>query len=355
MSIYRRTLRYFRPYVVPSAGGVFFSLLAIGFNVLKPWPLAYIIDLLAGNAATHARLQHLTSGMSKVSIILWLCVALVVIQLLLGIVNLISNYLFIRVGLHALLRLRTELYAYLQSLSLKYHDTRRSADSSFRVAYDSQAIQTIYNKGFTSIFSSILLLIATLGIMFVNDWKLTLVSVVVMPVVAFVIHYYSSRIRQQSTTIQERESDLLTIAQEGLSSIRMVQAFGREDFEVRQFHSRASQSLQANLKLSLTSVQSALVVGTLMVLGTALVYYVGAVQVLNHHITLGVLTVFVSYIAALYQPLEQLTYTAWALEGATAGARRCFEVLDGEDDVADAPDAHTTEKSKGEIEFRNAA
>ncbi|MEO6846798.1 MAG: ABC transporter ATP-binding protein [Chthoniobacterales bacterium] len=355
MSIYRRTLRYFRPYVVPSAGGVFFSLLAIGFNVLKPWPFAYIIDILGGNAAVHVRLQQWTRGMDTVTVILWLCIAVVVIQLLLGIVNLISNYLFIRVGLHALLRLRTELYAYLQSLSLKYHDTRRSADSSFRVAYDSQAIQTIYNKGFTSVFASILLLVATLAIMLAKDWKLTLVSLVVMPPVGFVIHYYSSRIRQQSTTIQERESDMLTIAQEGLSSIRMVQAFGREDFEVRQFHTRASQSLQANLKLSLTSVQSALVVGTLMVLGTSLVYYVGAVQVLHHHISVGELYVFSAYILMLYQPLEQLTYTAWALEGATAGAKRCFEVLDGEDDVADAPDAHTTEKSKGEIEFRNAA
>ena len=81
-----------------------------------------------------------------------------------------TNYIFVKVGLQALLSLRTELYAYLQSLSLKFHDARRSADSSFRVAYDSQAIQTIYNKGFTNIFGSVITLIGTFFIMVRLDW-----------------------------------------------------------------------------------------------------------------------------------------------------------------------------------------
>ncbi|MEO6054473.1 MAG: ABC transporter ATP-binding protein [Chthoniobacterales bacterium] len=367
MSIYRRTLQYFRPYMLPSMGGVIFSLLAIGFNLLTPWPFRYIIDGILTPAtnpstlAAHATLARYFGSMSPSNIILWLCVSLVVIKLFWGIANLISNYLFINVGLQGLLRLRTELYAYLQSLPLKYHDTRRSADSSFRVAYDSQSIQTIYNKGFTGVFASIIFLVAAVVIMLLMDWKLTLVSLLVLPPVMMAIHYFSSRIRSQSTTIQERESDLLTIAQEGLSAIRMVQAFGREDFEVHQFHTRASQSLQANLKLSVTSVKSALLVGTLMAVGTALVYYLGSLQVLHTQtnnsvgLTLGDLVVFATYVLMLYTPLEQLTYTAWALEGATAGARRCFEVLDKVDDVSDAPDAQQADVSKGEIEFRNVA
>ena len=84
--------------------------------------------------------------------------------------NFITNYLFVKVGLQALLKLRTDLYAYLQSLSLKYHDARRSSDSSFRVAYDSQSIQTIYNKGLTNIFGSIITLIGTFAIMVRLDW-----------------------------------------------------------------------------------------------------------------------------------------------------------------------------------------
>jgi ATP-binding cassette subfamily B protein/subfamily B ATP-binding cassette protein MsbA len=105
----------------------------------------------------------------------------------------------------------------------------------------------------------------------------------------------------------------------------------------------------------MTSVASALVVGTLMAAGTALMYYVGALQVLSGELSLGDLLVFASYLLMLYQPLEQLTYTAWALEGAMAGAGRCFEVLDRDNDVPEAPNATVLEKCEGRIRFDNVA
>ena len=89
-----------------------------------------------------------------------------------------------------------------------------------------------------------------------------------------------------------------------------------------------------------------------MVMGTAAMYYVGTLHVLAGTLTLGSLLVFSAYLLMLYQPLESLTYTAWAMEGATAGARRCFEVLDREDDVTDAPDAIEITGTEGAIEFR---
>ena len=133
----------------------------------------------------------------------------------------------------------------------------------------------------------------------------------------------------------------------------MVHAFGREDFEVRQFHQQAQQSLQANLRLTLTNVNSALVISTLMVIGTAAMYYVGTLHVLAGTLSLGSLLVFSAYLLMLYQPLESLTYTAWAMEGATAGAKRCFEVLDSQDDVRDSPNAVDISSAKGAIEFRS--
>ena len=135
----------------------------------------------------------------------------------------------------------------------------------------------------------------------------------------------------------------------------MVHAFGREEFEVLQFHHQARQSLQANLRLTLTNVNSALVISTLMVIGTAAMYYVGTLHVLAGTLTLGSLLVFSAYLLMLYQPLESLTYTAWAMEGATAGARRCFEILDRQDDVVDSPDAIEIADTKGAIEFSNVA
>ncbi|MGZ5004124.1 MAG: ABC transporter transmembrane domain-containing protein, partial [Chthoniobacterales bacterium] len=169
MSVYRRVLQYYRPFVGRTSIGLFLTLCGIGLNLLKPWPFKIIVDdVLAKN-------PHPTFGSSP-RLIPLLCLVLVAIQLLWGLTNLVSNYLFVKIGLRALLKLRTDLYSYLQSLSLKFHDARRSIDSSFRVAYDSQAVQTMYNQGFTNIFGSAITLLGTFLVMVRIDWQLTLLS-----------------------------------------------------------------------------------------------------------------------------------------------------------------------------------
>src|SRR6516165_2419057 len=218
MPIYRRVLRYYQPFWGKTIIGLLLSLLGIGLNLLKPWPFKIIVD-------DFLRPTPAARGDWRTWVPL-LCLALVVIQVAWGIINWITNYLFVKIGLEALLKLRTDLYAYLQSLSLKYHDARRSSDSSFRVAYDSQSIQTIYNKGFTNIFASVIALIATFVIMLRLDWQLTLVSLGIVPLVVGAIYLFAHRIRRESTSIQEQESAVLAQAQEGLSSIRMVHALG---------------------------------------------------------------------------------------------------------------------------------
>ncbi|MFL6514367.1 MAG: ABC transporter ATP-binding protein [Chthoniobacterales bacterium] len=366
MSIYRRVLKYYRAFLPQSIAATLLSLVGIGLNLLKPWPFKFIVDNIIPPQAVHQyRIPHFgfwlhgnsssemtldAYGMTAV-----LCGALVLIQLLWGICNWLTNFIFVRIGLQALLKLRTDIYSHLQRLSLKFHDSRRSTDSSFRVAYDSQAIQTIYNKGFTGVFASIITLIGTFAVMLRLDWQLALLSLAVVPLLIVAIYFFANRIRTESTFIQEQESAVLTQVQEGLSSIRMVHAFGREEWEVSQFHSQARQSLQANLRLTLTNLNSALIISTLMVLGTAALYYAGTLHVLSGTLTLGSLLVFSAYLLMLYQPLESLTYTAWAMEGATAGAKRCFEILDRPDDVADAPDAIEISHSDGAIGIENVS
>jgi len=369
MSIYRRVLRYYRPFWAQTIFGLLLSLVAIGLNLLKPWPFKIIVDHIIPNFPGDNRSSHFSQLgfllgdhrtaaspiLSIPGLVAVLCLALVFIQLLWGIINWITNYIFVKIGLEALLKLRTDLYSYLQSLSLKYHDARRSTDSSFRVAYDSQSIQTIYNKGFTNIFGTIITLIGTFAVMVRIDWQLALLSLAIVPLLLGAIYFFAHRIRRESTFIQEQESAVLGQAQEGLSSIRMVHAFGREEWEVHQFRTQAQQSLQANLRLTLTNVNSALVISTLMVIGTAAMYYVGTMHVLAGILTLGSLLVFSAYLLMLYQPLESLTYTAWAMEGATAGAKRCFEVLDRQDDVVDSPNAIAITQTEGALQFDNVS
>ena len=175
MSIYRRVLRYYQPFRGKTIIGLFLSAVGIGLNLLKPWPFKIIVD-------DFLRPTPAARGDWSTWVPL-LCLALVVIQFIWGIINWITNYLFVKIGLQALLKLRTDLYAHLQRLSLKFHDARRSADSSFRVAYDSQSIQTIYNKGFTNIFASVIALIGTFIVMLRLDWVLTLLSLAIVPLI----------------------------------------------------------------------------------------------------------------------------------------------------------------------------
>ncbi|HEY3600703.1 MAG TPA: ABC transporter ATP-binding protein [Chthoniobacterales bacterium] len=344
--IYRRVLRYYRPFLAPTIFGLVLSLLGIGVNLLKPWPFKFIVDnIIPARSAFRAAHPNWRLYLPL------LCLAMVGLQIAWGLLNWVTNYLFVKIGLQALFKLRSDLYTHLQRLSLKFHDTRRSADSSFRVAYDSQAIQTMYNKGFTNIFGSLVTLIGAFAIMLLLDWQLTLLSLGVVPLIIGAIYFFAGRIRQESTSIQERESALLTQTQEGLGAIRMVHAFGREDFEVAQFRERAQESLSANLRLTLTYVNSALVISTITVIGTAAMSYLGTLHVLAGTLTLGSLLVFSSYLLMLYQPLEALTSTTWAMEGATAGARRCFEVLDRGDDVRESPNAIEISSTRAAIEF----
>ena len=357
MSIYIRTLRYFRAYTGQTVIAVLLMSVGIGFNLLAPWPFKYIVDgvlqskTASGVAESRAVIAHWLGWTNPHGAVLALTGVLVIITVMAGLVNLFSNALLIKVGLKALLHLRTQLYTCLQALPLQFHDARRSSDSSFRVAYDSQSIQTIYNKGFATIFGAVVTLVGALFIMFRMNWQLTLVSMAVIPPLFWAIRHYGDRIRKESTTIQERESDLLATTQEGLGAIRMVQAFGRESFEVTQFIQHATKSLEANFRLQMTSMRSALVVTTLIAFGTSAMYYEGSIQVLNGNLSLGDLTVFVAYLATLYQPIQQLTYTAWALEGAAAGAQRCFEVLDREEETKDSLGAMELPAVKGEISF----
>jgi len=353
MSIYLRTLRYFRDFSGQTLVAVVLMSAGIGLNLLKPWPFKYIVDGILdtshGTASAHEMVTRWLGWTSPIGGAAMLCVGMGVIAFLSGLTNHFSNILLIKIGLKALLHLRTQLYTVLQALPLQFHDARRSSDSSFRVAYDSQSIQTIYNRGFATIFGAVVTLVSALVIMLRMNWQLTVISLLVLPPVVWSIRHYGDRIRKESTTIQERESDLLATVQEGIGSIRMVQAFGRESFEVSQFVRHATRSLEANFLMNITSSRSALVVSTLMALGSAAMYGVGSAQVIKGALSLGDLTVFVAYLATLYQPIEQLTYTAWALEGAAAGAQRCFEVIDREEETKDAPGAIDLPAVKGEI------
>jgi ATP-binding cassette subfamily B protein len=363
MNLYRRVIGYYRPYLGTICFSLILLVIGVNFSLLKYWPVQFVIDHvvtvdpqgLAVHVGKGGEIHWHSLAMSPGKAALFAAIAMVVIYLLAGLLAFWRNYVSIEIGLKALLQLRTQLYSYLQYLPLHFHDRRRSGDSTFRVAYDSQAIQTFYNRGFDTIFGSVVTLLTTFAYMAAMDLVLAGISLCILPLLWITIYTFSARVRRQTTTLQQEESDVLARASEGLTSIRIVHAFGQEEFEVREFEREARQSYAANLSLTITNAISSLAISAVMALGLSLVLYVATLHILDGRLTVGQLTLFLAYVTMLYQPLEQLSYTAWALEGAAAGMQRVFEILDAPDSVPETPGAKPIPRARGEIAFENVA
>ncbi len=355
MNLYRRVIGYYRPYLGTIVFSLILLVIGVNFSLLKYWPIQWVIDYvipMMKGPGRPAQIGPLSFDDPRQAA-LFAAAAMVIIYLLAGLLGFWRNYVSIEIGLKALLQLRTQLYSYLQYLPLHFHDRRRSGDSTFRVAYDSQAIQTFYNRGFDTIFGSVVTLLTTFAYMAAMDPVLAGVSLFIVPLLWITIYIFSARVRRQTTTLQQEESDVLARASEGLTSIRIVHAFGQEEYEVREFEREARQSYAANLSLTITNAISTLAISGVMALGLSLVLYVATLHILDGRLTVGQLTLFLAYVTMLYQPLEQLSYTAWALEGAAAGMQRVFEILDAEDSVPETPGAKPMPRARGEIAFEN--
>jgi ATP-binding cassette subfamily B protein len=350
MNLYRRVIGYYRPYLATITFSSILLVIGVNLNLLKYWPIQWVIDHVI-TVGPGGVVRWVGWSFHPAEAALFAALTMVAIYLLAGLLGFWRNYVSIEVGLKALLQLRTQLYSYLQFLPLHFHDRRRSGDSTFRVAYDAQAIQTFFNRGFDTIFGSAITLLTTFLYMFAMDRELACVSLLILPLLWLTIYFFSARVRAQTTTLQQEESDVLARASEGLTSIRIVHAFGQEDFEVREFAREARESYAANLNLTVTNAVSSLAVSAIMAMGLAVVLYVATLHILAGRLTVGQLTLFLAYVNMLYQPLEQLSYTAWAMEGAAAGMQRVFEILDAEDAVPESAGAKPMGRARGEIAF----
>jgi ATP-binding cassette subfamily B protein len=348
MNIHSRIVRYYRPFGLSILGALGILILSIGFNLLKPWPVKYVVDslLVADNKLPWWIPADTFQGALLMSVL-----ALVGIHLIWGALNLCANFWLIRIGLDALIRLRGECFQKLQLLALKFHDRHPSGDLVFRVAYDTQSIQTFFNRGFGTVVGSCLTLVGIVLVMWQMNVFLTLLSLLVVPLLLVAIWLFAGRVRHHSNRVQEEESRVLQRLNDSLLNMRLIRVLGRGGAERTEFLGACRDSLDAARSLDRTNLVSTWVVGVITALGGALLLYFGAREVQAGDLRVGDLWVFLSYLAMLYQPLEQLSYTAWAMEGAAAGAERVFRVLDDpniEENETDLPDLPPLE---GKIEF----
>ncbi len=338
IKLLKRSSSYFRPSSRPIFLVFLLNIAGTGLALLSPWPIKFIVDGVLSNGevetneATRQILGHWLGWASPHVQIIILCILMLAASASTGYVGYLSGRLSLDIGLKAILSIRSHIYEALQYLPLRYHDKASTSDSTYRVAYDSQAIQTIYNGAIIPISTSLLSVIGSLAVMARLNLYLALVSFCVIPPVFLCIKHYTRDISMYSLRRSETESSLLGIAQEALSSIRLVKAHTKEQYELERFLRYAEQSRQSNYLLSRSQLKSGVVITFMMSTGTTILYLVGSTQILNQTLTLGGVLVFVAYLNQLYHPIEQLTNVAGTLAGASASLSRSFEIIDQHND-----------------------
>jgi len=321
-------------------------------ELLKPWPLKIIIDnVLGGKPVAWSWVVH----WSRDQLLMAACLALVSIYIVLGLLNLINNHTTIRIGQSMVNDLRGKLYNHLQRLSLAFHNQRQVGDLLYRVTADTYSIQTLTMNGVFPILTSLVLLVGMTIVMLSIDWVLTALALGVCPLLYLTISTMSTHINRAAVAAHERESAIYSLVQRGISAIRVVQAFTKEEEEHRRFMAASKESLMANLRMyDLQGLYSA-VVNVVIAVGTALVVWVGARHVMDGSLTVGDLVVFTAYLASLYGPINTISQTLGLIEGGKAGFGRVYEILGVERDLPEGKRVVAPGSVRGDIVYDNVS
>lgn len=337
-------------YLWPHRGRILWALAQVclisGLELLKPWPIKIVIDsVLSGHALPGAWAGGWPAG----ALLLGACGALVLIYAALGGLTVLNNYATISIGQRMVRDLRSDLYAHLHRLSMAFHSRAQAGDLLYRVTADTFALQTLTMNCLFPATTALVLLGGMAVIMLGLDWTLTLLALSVCPALLLAIGRLNRRVNAAATRARERESEVYGVVQRAMAAMRVIQAFTREEEEHRRFMAANEQSLAASLRLHTLQTFYSGIVNLLIALGTAAVVWVGARHVLDGTLTLGELVVFISYLASLYVPVNNM-FQVWGLaQSARVGVKRAFDVLDVEHDLADGPRGFPPGGARGEI------
>ncbi|MDH3210782.1 MAG: ABC transporter ATP-binding protein/permease, partial [Burkholderiaceae bacterium] len=330
----------------------FISLLgATAMELLSPWPIKLVIDyvLLARPLApTLAWLQPLFANGTMVALVAISC-SIAIIALLSGGFAYMQTYLSAKVGYEMVYTLRCELFAHLQQLSLSFHNRSRSGELLHKVASDTNLIRDVFSDWAIHFSAQILMLLGVVAIMLAMNWQLALVVLATLPLLFAVLYFLNRQIRLSARSQRKQEGKVISRLNEVLSSIALVQAFGREGFEQERFSTESAQSLEAGLRSARAAAAVSKAIGLSTALGTAGTVWAGALLALKGQITPGDLLVFVAYINALYKPVKDLGKIWAKFSRARVSAERISEVFAIAPEIRDAPNAVEAVDLKGEI------
>jgi ATP-binding cassette, subfamily B, bacterial len=343
---------YLRPYWAVFTFALVQVLFISALELLKPWPLKIIIDnVLTGNPLA----WEWFSDWSPQTLLFFSCMGLVVVYLILSALRLLNDYTTIRIGQNMVNDLRRDLYSHMQRLSLSFYHRQQIGDLMYRVTTDTMGLQALTMNGLFSILSASVLLGGMLIVMLWIDWYLTLLALAVCPALFCTIALLNKKISSAATEAHQKGSTVYSVVQRTLSSMRVIQAFTKEEDEARRFLQASTESLAADLRLYNLQNFYLAVVNLTIAAGTAAILWLGTRHVLSGELTVGEMIVFTSYLASLYAPLNTIFETYGLVQSAKIGVRRAFEILESEESLAEGSRTLRPTKARGQISFEDVS
>ena len=336
---YRRILDYIIPYWRKLALVLALSLISTLLGLAQP----YITKLLIDEALLSRNMNALTT-----------VATLMVVVTVLGFgLNILSSYRYVAVSAAVLFDMRLSVYRHLQRLSPRFYTRTKLGEIVSRLNNDISEVQRVAADTLLAAISNFIFLVGSVTIMVLLNWKLFILSIVLIPVSVLALKHYRDRLTGKVQTLRQRSADIGSFLIESLMGMRLVVASNAQDLEVGRFRDKNRGFVEALLSMQLVSYLAGAFPGTMLTLSTAIVFLYGGKLVINGVMTIGALVAFMAYHMRLLAPVQNLMGLYTSVATARVSLDRVFEILDAPVEVIDAPDGFELHDVRGEIEFED--
>ncbi|WP_166173199.1 ABC transporter ATP-binding protein [Rubrobacter tropicus] len=352
----RETLSNFTPFLKTRRKGLLFALFVLlvetGTSLAQPWPLALTIDyVLTDNEPVPAFLPGFLQD--KAALLAAIAFLIVFIFMLTRSIASFRRFLLQKLGQETVFDMRESLYAKVHALGLDYHGKKRTGDTITRVTSDVKEVRTLLVDSVVEVLSSVMILLGMLVVMLWMNWQLTLLALVTVPFLFLAVSRYRRALVERMRVVRTKEGIIASVMQEAITGIRAVKLFARENDEMERFRKESRESLRASVDSAVIEAKFSTVLGIVGGIGTALVVYFGARQVLSGALSLGDLTVFVAYLALFLSPLWALSRQVNQIGKSLVSGERIIELLNANPTVKDEPGAVQAPPFEGNVAFEN--
>ncbi len=344
----RRLIAYLAEHRLMMAAVIATMLASTLVEMAGPWPLKLVVDNVLGEQPLYG---HILDGFLQGLLLALAALSYVLLAALRGSFSFLRGRWLAEISQKASLAMRGDLYSQVQRLSLRFHDRARVGDTVTRLTNDVDKLQDAFVTGLSLFSVDMLTVFGIAVIMFLVDWQFALVAMIVLPPLFLIFSSFRRRLREASRAVRSGEGAMASMAQEVLSSIRVVKAFGQEDREQEKFLEQTRSMADASIRATTWEGMFSFWVEVATAAGIATVVGYGGWRVIEGNLTLGEMLVFMQYLTSLYTPLRRLSRLTSVVQKASASADRLYELFLAAPEVEEAPHALPLQRARGSIIF----